>query len=104
MNNKPNYLRFEGLDAIPPPFLEDAWKALKKTIHEAAVSYENDCYLATTILCGKIIETLLKRAYYAEFREDHTKLQHIWNIPEEGLVYPKFVSDYATVDFSLRVL
>ena len=78
MNNKPNYLKFESLDATPPPFPkvtpadapEDAWKALKKTIHEAAVSYENDCYLATTILCGKIIETLLKRAYYAEFEED----------------------------------
>lgn len=70
MKNKHNYLKFENVDVVPPSFPDDTWKALKKTIHEAAVSYENDCYLATAILCGKIIETLLKRAYYVEFDED----------------------------------
>ena len=70
MNNEPNYLKFESLDAVPPYFQEDAWNALKKTIHEAAVSYENNCYLATTILCGKITETLLKHAYFIVFDID----------------------------------
>ena len=45
-------------------------ETLNTTINEAAVSYKNKCRLATIVLCGKIIETLLKRAYQAEYGED----------------------------------
>ena len=99
MNNKPNYLKFESMDVVPPFFPDDAWDALKKTIHEAAVSYENDCYLATTILCGKIIETLLKRAYFIECGEDPDKIRRGNRI---GLDMPQIRAELQKREFLLE--
>ena len=35
--------------------------------------YKSGCYLATIVLCGKIIETVLKNAYKAIFGHDPVK-------------------------------
>ena len=54
---------FENLEEAPSVFDDMILKALQCTINEASTSYKHGCYLATIVLCGKIIETLLAHAY-----------------------------------------
>lgn len=60
---------FDNLRSAPSAFYDDVLKALQETINEASVCYKHECYLATIVLCGKIIETLLANAYQVVFEE-----------------------------------
>ena len=54
---------FDNLDSTPSGFDGDISEMLRLTINEASVCYKHECYLATIVLCGKIIETLLANAF-----------------------------------------
>lgn len=58
---------FENLNPDPPQFPTDILEALKLTIREASKCYEHGCYMATIILCGRAIETLVAIAYEVMF-------------------------------------
>ena len=59
----PDRLKFNALEAAPSFFQEDVVEAMDYTLEEASVCYENQCYQATIMLCGKVIETLIKTVY-----------------------------------------
>jgi hypothetical protein len=54
---------FENLGPPPSIFDNGVLEALQLTIDEASNCYNAECYMATIVLCGKIIETLLAHAY-----------------------------------------
>ena len=54
---------FDNVDPAPLIFDDKILQALQITINQASVCYREECYLATVVLCGKIIETLLAHAY-----------------------------------------
>lgn len=56
---------FGGLCSPPDAFDDEVLKMLQLTVDEASVCYKHECYLATIMLCGKIIETLLAIAFQA---------------------------------------
>ena len=60
---------FDNLGPPPSAFDDDVLETLQLTIDEASVCYKHECYLATIVLCGKIIETVLKNAYKVVFGE-----------------------------------
>lgn len=59
---------FDNLGSPPSDFDDDVLEALQLTINEASLCYKQECYLATIVLCGKIIETVLKNAYRVVFK------------------------------------
>ncbi|MCE2435721.1 MAG: hypothetical protein J4F29_22820 [Candidatus Latescibacteria bacterium] len=59
----PDRLKFNALEAAPSFFCEDVVEAMDYTLEEASVCYENQCYQATIMLCGKVVETLIKTVY-----------------------------------------
>lgn len=56
---------FDNLGSTPSAFDDKVSETLQLTINEASNCYKHACYLATIVLCGKIIETLLANAFQA---------------------------------------
>ncbi len=54
---------FDNLLPTPLVFDDRVSETLQLTVDEASVCYKHECYLATIVLCGKIIETLLANAF-----------------------------------------
>ena len=54
---------FDNLSPTPSIFDDNVLTVLQSTIDEASKCYNAGCYMATIVLCGKIIETLLAHAY-----------------------------------------
>ena len=61
---------FNNLDPDPSVFKKEVLKAFHSTVDEAAKCYEHECYLATIVLCGRIIETLIANVYQVVFRKN----------------------------------
>ena len=58
-----DHLKFNCREPAPSCFEEDILDAIAQVLEEASVCYENKCYTATIMLCGKVIETLIKNFY-----------------------------------------
>ncbi len=56
-------LKFSGLESAPSCFTKDTLFAIEHMLEEASNCYKNQCYLAAIMLCGKVIETLIKTIY-----------------------------------------
>ena len=56
-------LKFNRREPAPSCFEEDTLDVIAQVLEEASVCYENKCYTATIMLCGKVIETLVKNFY-----------------------------------------
>ena len=54
---------FENLGSAPTIFDEEILNALDLTIKEASICYKHECFMATIVLCGKMLETVLAHAY-----------------------------------------
>jgi len=50
-------------------FPEDITEVINLSYNEALTSYRNQCYLATIVLCGKVIETVLGTLYERTFNK-----------------------------------
>ena len=61
--NAEDRLKFTDLKSAPSCFEKDIVDAIEDTLKEASVCYENQCYRATIMLCGSVIETLIKNVY-----------------------------------------
>lgn len=61
--NKEDRLKFNALESASPDFDKDIVDAIEYMLEEASVCYKNQCYLATIMLCGKVMETLIKHVY-----------------------------------------
>ena len=58
---------FNNLGTDPSAFKKEVLAAFHLTINEASKCYKHECYLATIVLCGRIIETLIANAYIVVF-------------------------------------
>ena len=61
--NAEDRLKFNDLKSAPSCFEKDIVDAIEDTLRETSVCYENQCYRATIMLCGSVIETLIKNVY-----------------------------------------
>lgn len=61
--NTKDRLKFNLREPAPSCFEKDTLDAIAQALEEASVCYENKCYTATTTLCGKVIEILIKNVY-----------------------------------------
>ena len=66
-------LKFSDLESAPSCFTEDTVLAIEHMLKEVCECYKNRCYLATVILCGKCIETLIKTVYEPLTKKDKYK-------------------------------
>ena len=61
--NAKDHLKFNLREPAPSCFEKDTLDAIAQELEEASVCYENKCYKATVMLCGKVIEILIKNVY-----------------------------------------
>lgn len=71
--NTKERLKFSDLGSAPSCFTEDILSAIRHMLEEASNCYKNGCYLAVIMLCGKVIETLIKTVYKPLTKKDILK-------------------------------
>ena len=61
--NREDRLKLNDLKSAPSCFDRDIVDAIEHMLKEASVCYENECYRAAIMLCGNVVETLIKSVY-----------------------------------------
>lgn len=111
--NTEDRLKFNALESAPSFFQEDVVGAIDYTLEEASVCYENQCYQATIMLCGKVMEMLIKHVYKPVTKNEiytikkgeqieRTFKQMCYDLRSEGILLSRGVGERLDIIYAHR--